>query len=457
MLNTIKQQGKTARLTTGSVGKTLFHQTVPMFFGILSMVGFNIVDTYFVGELGTVALAAMSFTLPVVFIISSIALGIGIGTSAVISRAIGSGDMTYVRRLATDSILLGWLFVIVFIIIGMFTIEPLFRLLGASNEIIPHIKRYMYIWYPGMIFVVVPMVGNNIIRGTGDMKVPGLIMLIASVLNVIFDPIFIFGWWIFPRMEIAGAALATVLSRMFTLIASFYVLIKREKILTFKKTHISNVLQSFKKILFIGIPAAGTRIVMPLSIGIITAILSPYGKEIVAGFGVGLRIEFFALSIPMSLATVINPFTGQNWMSGNYDRVFKGIKLSSVFIFLYGLFIMALLFLTGKIIAPVFNNDPKVVKTIDLFLKIVPICYGLQGIHMLCGTALYSLHKPIHSIVLTIIQMFVFYVPFALIGKYFFQIKGVFFGIAISNVLAGILSYFVLRKIMFGMRKSIKE
>ncbi len=137
----------TPRLIEGPVGGLLVKLTVQMLFGIVSMVIFNLVDTLFVGHLGTVELAALSFTLPVVLVIHNIALGIGIGASAVISRAIGEKDTEKVRCLTTQSLLLSVIIVACIVTIGLFTVKPLFLLLGASEEILPFILEYMKIWY----------------------------------------------------------------------------------------------------------------------------------------------------------------------------------------------------------------------------------------------------------------------------------------------------------------------
>ena len=241
----------TAKLIEGPIGKTLTKMTIAMTFGLMGMVAFNLVDTFFVGKLGTDQLAALSFTFPVVLVVSSIALGLGFGASAVISRAIGEGDHHKVQRLTTDSLLLSVIIVICFVIIGLFTIEPLFKALGATSKIIPYIKTYMRIWYFGMPFVVVPMVGNNAIRATGDAKTPSIIMLIAVCVNTVLDPLLIFGIGPFPELGIKGAAIATVISRFTTFSVALWVLTKREKMISFDIPKISEILSSWKQVIFI--------------------------------------------------------------------------------------------------------------------------------------------------------------------------------------------------------------
>ena len=132
-----------AILTEGPVGRTLVRLTGPMILGIGAMVAFNLTDTFFVGRLGPTELAALSFTFPIVLIVNSIAIGLGIGASAVISRAIGRGESGEVRRLATDSLTLAFSTVALFVVIGYLTIDPVFRRLGATDTVMPFIRQYM--------------------------------------------------------------------------------------------------------------------------------------------------------------------------------------------------------------------------------------------------------------------------------------------------------------------------
>lgn len=447
---------KKARLIEGPVGKTLVNLTIPMFFAMIGMVAFNLVDTYFVGKLGTNELAALSFTFPVVLVINSIALGIGMGASAVISRAIGEGDHHRVQRLTTDGLTLAFLIVIVFVIIGLLTIDPLFTALGATAEILPLIRKYMSIWYYGMVFVVVPMVGNNAIRATGDSKTPSAIMMVAVTINFIMDPLLIFGIGPFPRLEIAGAALSTVLARFTTFTVALWVLGHREKMISFANLKFKEVLDSWRSILFIGVPIASARIIIPLSMGIITRIIAGYGPKAVAGFGVAYRIEFFGLAIIRALSSVFGPFIGQNLGAKKFGRVHLSIKLSKGFAVIWGALMFIILTLAARPIATIFNKDPQVVSTIILYLKIVPIAFGLQGIMHICNISLNVLHKPLQAAGLIFVQMFLLYIPLAYFGSKYFALKGLFYGIATAYAISGILSHFVLKKYLSNFERKVK-
>ncbi len=448
---------KKALLIEGPVGRTLIRLTIPMVFGIISMVGFNLADTFFVGRLGTIQLAALSFTFPVILIIHSLALGLSIGASAVISRAIGEGNQDQVKRLTTDSLILSLLLVAFFAVLGMLTIDPLFRLLGATPEILPHIKQYMTIWYLGVSFVIVPMVGNGAIRATGDTKTPSIIMMTAAGVNLLMDPILIFGIGPFPRLEITGAALATVFGRAITLIVSLLVLIHREKMITFQPISIKSLIHSWKQILYIGLPTAGTRIVIPIGMGVITRIIASYGPESVAGFGVCTRIEYFAIAVVMALSSVIGPFTGQNWGAGKIDRVALGVRYSKRFTLGWGLFIFILLALLAKPIVALFNSNPKIISTAAMYLRIVPLGYGLQGILLLSASVLNVLKRPLEAASISIFQMFFLYIPLAYLGSALMGLVGIFSAVVISYLIAGLIAQWVLVKIIMAEKKAIAE
>lgn len=439
-------QSKTskAKLIEGPIGKTLTKMTIAMTLGLMGMVAFNLVDTFFVGKLGTDQLAALSFTFPVVLVVSSIALGLGLGASAVISRAIGEGDHHKVQRLTTDSLLLSVIIVIGFVIIGLFTIEPLFKVLGATSKIIPYIKTYMRIWYIGMPFVVVPMVGNNAIRATGDAKTPSIIMLVAVCVNTLLDPLLIFGIGPFPELGIKGAAIATIISRFITFSVALWVLAKREKMISLNIPKIYEIISSWKQVLFIGLPVAGARIIIPITIGIITRIVSSYGIKAVAGFGVASRLEFFSLAVIHALASVFGPFIGQNLGAKKYSRVHTAINISHRFTIFWELVIWIILISLRNQIAGIFNKDPQVISTIALYLAIVPLSYALQGIFVLSTTALNVMHKPLQAASLTIIQMFLLCIPLALLGSHLFGLTGIFVAIALSYIVSGIISRLVL-------------
>ena len=431
--STLKAAHKRPQLVDGPVVKTLVRMALPMMVGIVGMVAFNLVDTFFVGRLGTLELAAMSFTFPVVLVVMSISRGLGVGATSVLARAIGEGDHHKVKRMTTDALLLSVLVVAAFVVVGLLTIEPLFRLLGADEEVLPLIKKYMSVWYIGMPFVVVPMVGNSAIRATGDTKTPSAIMVVAILVNTTLDPMFIFGIGPFPRLELAGAALATVIARATTLVIALLVLTRREKMLTLERVAIREILATWRQVLYLGVPAAATYIIIPLSTGIVTRLIAGYGAVHVAGFGVATRIEMFALTVVMALAVVLIPFVGQNVGAGRHRRIHRAVSYSQLFSLGWGVVLFAVFSLLGRPIASIFNKNPDVIGTAALYVGIVSLSYAAYGIIELNASTFNGLKKPLPAAALSLIRMFALYVPLAFLGSQLLGLKGIFGGIAIAN------------------------
>lgn len=429
-------------LTQGSVTSTLINLTLPMIWGVFAIIAFSLADTYFVAKLGTRQLAAMSFTFPVVTLLGSVSMGLGIGAASVIARAIGEGERDRVRRLTTNSLSLSLLMVSVLVVLGISTINPVFQALGASPDILPFIREYMTIWYGGVIFLVVPMVGTSAIRAAGNTFVPSVIMTVAAVVNIILDPIFIFGFATIPAMGLRGAAIATVIGRATTLIASVLFLHFREKMLLWKLPTPKDLLSDWRQILHVGIPATGTNMITPISTAVVTGLVATEGAEAVAGFGIATRVEAFALIVIMALSASIGPFVGQNWGAQLYHRVHTAIRQSFLFCIFWGVLLTLILAASSEQIATAFDQNPNVVAIAASYLTLVPVSYGTMGLMFIASSTFNALGKPLPSLMMTITRMLLLYVPLAYLGSLWWGVKGIFVAACIANLLVGIGAYF---------------
>ncbi|MGD1854993.1 MAG: MATE family efflux transporter [Leptolyngbyaceae cyanobacterium] len=428
-------------LTEGPVTQQLITLTIPMVWGVFAIIAFNLVDTYFVGQLGTAQLAAMSFTFPVVMTLGSLAMGLGVGASSVIARAIGEGDMSRVQRFTTNSLTLALTTVILFVSLGLLTIDPLFKALGAGPDVLPYVRDYMRIWYFGMVFLVVPMVGNSAIRAAGNTLTPSIIMTLSAAVNIVLDPLLITGALGFPRLEIQGAAIATVIARGTTLVASLLVLRFKENLLSTKFPDLDETLWCWKDILTVGLPAAASSMITPISIGVIISFLAIHGPAAVAGFGVASRLESFALITVMALSASMGPFVGQNWGAQQFERVRTAIGQSFLFCIGWGLLMAVALGLGGRSLSTFFNQDPAVISVATQYLWLVPISYGTAGIIQVSSAAFNAMGKPIPSIIMTVARMFVLYIPLAYLGSRIAGPTGIFVAALISNLGVGIGAY----------------
>jgi len=414
---------------------------VPVLFGIFTMMGQAFVDMWFIGRVGDRELAALSFAFPILMIVMSVAIGLGAGTSSVVARAIGAHNHRRARRLATDSLILSFGITASISVLGFFTIEPLFTLLGAPADMIPLIAGYMRILYAGVPFVVVGMVGMSSMRATGDTRLPSMLMVIASVANVILDPILIFGLGPVPAMGLNGAAMAALLSRAAIFGGTLYFMRMRLDMLTFNKPDPGELRSSWADVLHVGIPAAATNAIIPIATGVITAMLARYGPEAVAGFGVASRVESLTLVLFYALSAVIGPFVGQNIAAGRADRIFEALRLCMLFCVGTGLAVAVLLALSGAWLPTLFSDNPQVTKVSTLYLMIAPISYGAYGMVMIMNASFNGMGKPMPAVHISVSRMALIYVPLAFVANRFFGITGIFVAYAFANIVSGVIAY----------------
>jgi putative MATE family efflux protein len=424
------------RLTDGSIGSHLVKLSLPMLFNILTVVAFNLTDTYFVAQLGTQELAAMSLTFPVIATLASLTMGLGDGAGAVVAIAIGEGNLQKVRQLNTNGLTLSLILGIIITVIALLTINPLFSALGGKSEVLSLVKEYMGIWYLGVIFLVVSTIAMNTIRALGEMKVLSLIVLTSSLINIVLDPLFIFGRLGFPRLELAGAAIATVISQG-TILLGGLMFLRHEQLIYLTPFKLSKVWKSWGEILHLGIPAAAKNAISPISLGFITSMVSLYGSEAIAAFGIASRLESLVMIVFFALSAAIAPIVGQNWGAKKFQRVDRAFSLSLRFCVIWGLAIAVVLAFTASGFASIFNKNSEVVAMVAQYMAIVPISYGAAGIVLIASSTFIALGKPLPSVVMTLAHTLVVYIPLAHLGKLLWGMNGIFAGACVANLIVG--------------------
>lgn len=431
-------------LTQGSISNWLYKLTAPMVLGVLSIFLFNLVDTYFVSLLGTEPLAAISFTFPATMMVTNLAIGLSIATGAVVAKSIGQKNKEQTRNLVTSSFYLSIFLGVLISVIGFYTQEWVFLNMGAEESLIPIIRDYLDIWYLGCVFLIVMITVNASIRATGNTKLPSMIMLFSSLINGILDPLLIFGIGPFPELGIQGAAIATLISWLFAFVVIIHALYKID-LISFKWPQ--NLLSSWANLTRLGIPAALTNMFGPLANGIIVVWVAAYGTHAVAAYGVGSRLEPLALIVILALTASLPPFVGQNFGAKQFLRIEHALKSSMLFIIAWQLGIYLLLVLFSTPISELFSDDQAVQSIIKTFLYILPVSYTGLGICMVSTATINALHKPKYSLMITVLRLFVFYLPLAFIGHTWFGLDGIFWGCAIGNMLIGVFIMLLFRKV----------
>ncbi|TDX30928.1 putative MATE family efflux protein [Modicisalibacter xianhensis] len=438
-------------LLTGPIALTLFRKSLPVIGGMVAMMLFNLVDAWFVSRLGTTQLAAVSFTFPVSFAAISLAIGLGIGTSAVVGRRLGRGEVETVRRRATDAFLLSLLVGVAVTVVGLATLTPLFTALGADPTLMPHIHAYMGVWYFGAAFVIAPRVLNSVLRAQGNTLVPGLMMGGAALLNALLDPLLIFGLGPISGLGVSGAALATVIS-WGAMTLGLFAQRDLRALIDWQGLSLPALMASWGELGKIALPAAITSVFTPVAMALVTRIVADYGHAAVAAFGVGTRIDAIAQIVVLALSMTLSPFISQNQGADQPERVKRAIRGCFAFVLVWQLLIWGVLQGLAPWLTQSYAQTPDVGKVLRTFLWLVPLGLGAQGIVILTNSSFNALHRPRRALLLSVIRLFVLYVPLAWLGGHLAGPMGIFAGMLAANLIMAVISW---RQIRSALRQRL--
>ena len=432
-------------LTKGKTNKILLSMSVPISIGMLSTFLFQIIDTYFVGQLGSDELTALSFSSTIYFLIVGLFIGLSVGVSIIIGTAKGANDSTKINQTTFMSLLLSIVTAVSFATLGIYFVDDIFMLMGANKTVLPLIKQYIIPLMYGIPLLTTGLMAGGILRATGNVRNPEIIMAIAGVINLVFDYILIFGRFGFPKLGIESAALATVYSWVFVVIGMAYLLIK-DKLLAVKLNDILlRFLSIIKEIIRLAIPTVITQTIAPLTAMYLTFLFAKQSSEAVAAFGVTSRIQTLLMIGILGVSTAITPFIAQNIGAKKQSRVNESIVFGGKASIYLGIIVFFVLMVFIKPIATVFSKNTEVINYTSMYFYIVSGSYVFYGLFIITSSIFNGLQLPANSMKIMLVKSLLFTVPFTLIGAYF-GVIGVFYGIFSANVFAGILTAYHMRK-----------
>ena len=434
-------------LTVGPEYQHLLRLTGFMLLGFVAVMSANLIETLYIGNVGTQELAALGFTFPVVMGLQGMMMGLGIGASSVVARSIGSGEWRRAKALITHSFVLVLAFVALITLFMALFLQDIFSVLGAKGEILDMSVAYMRVWLLGVPFFAIAMVGSTLMRAAGDAVKPGYLMVVGAVLQVALGPVFIFGLFGFSQMGLAGAAIAFVAARTVSFLMYVYYVYK-DDLLIFD---LNNFWQSSRDIMHVGLPAILSNIIGPVSMSVITRLLAGHGAVVVAGFSVASRIETMFAMVMWALSMSVAPFVGQNWGAKYFKRVTRSLRIGNLFALAWGGFSYLLLIVLGPFVISLVNSDQEVIDAATVYLMIVPLGMGLMGVMSNCMSSFNALGQPGPPFIMSVCQMIFLSIPFAILGDYLFGYRGIFAGGVLSILIIALISYVWLkRNIRFG-------
>jgi putative MATE family efflux protein len=431
-------------LTTGPVPAHLRRQAAPMALGLFAIISFDAVDLFFVSRLGDPQLAAISFCFPVLWLLTSVIIGFEAGAASTVSRAVGSGDNRSARRQTTDTAMLAGIITFLICQIGLQTVDIVFPMMGATDELMPLVHEYMDVWYWSVPASAISWIALASMRARGNTLLEGKIIIIAALINLILDPILIFGLFGFPRLEMAGAAFATLTANVVVMLGTLSYLHFSLRVFATPFTKLGNILESWKLMLHVGLPAMLTNTIVPISNAIIVTMVATYGVDAVAGFGVAIRIEPIALIAFYALSAVTSPFMGQNFGAGKFDRLDEARRLIGKFSVFYGVSLAAVFMVLARPLAGLFTDTVAIQEVAVGYLWIMSISYGGYGVVMSVCAAFNGVGYPFPGVAISVLRALVVFFPLALFGQWLIGMNGIFIAAAVANILLGLLAYWWL-------------
>lgn len=428
-------------LTTGPVAAHLRRQAIPFSLGLAAIFSFEAVDLFFISRLGDAPLAAVSFTFPVIWLIYGIGIGFEAGAASCVSRAVGRGDERSARRLSTDTAVLASLVLAIMAAVGLATVGPVFSRLGATAELMPLIRDYMGVWYWVAPADACLWSSLAAIRARGNSRLEAKIITMAALLNLVLDPVFIFGLLGFPRLEIQGAALATLVANGTMLLFTLLYLGGRLKVFAHPIAPLRDILASWRHMLGIGIPAIISNAIIPLSNAIVVAMIARYGVDVVAGFGIAMRVEPIALIPFYALSAVSSPFFGQNFGAKQFGRLLEARRQITRFCIVFGAALAACMAVLAQPLSGIFSQAEDIQKVAVHYLWLVSWGYGAHGLVMSCNAAFNGSGRPLPAVAISAARVIFLFLPLALLGQWLLGIEGIFLASSISNLLLAVLAF----------------
>jgi putative MATE family efflux protein len=439
-------------LDSDQIGRLLVTLSLPMLFGNLVQVLYNIVDTIFIGHyVGTTALAALSVVFPLQMLAMGIGNMVGVGGASLISRLIGRNERAGAERALGNSISVGVFLALVLTAIVLPNIDFWVQLIGASEKVLPLAREYLIIVMSGSVFNVLSSTLMMHIRAEGNARISMITMIISFGLNIVFDAIFI----ILLKMGIGGAALATVISQ---LIATVYALSYYVTRKSYVGLHIGNFRPDFKilKLIFaIGVAQFTQMVATSIAAMIIVKMAATYGGDLALSvFGIVQRLLTFAMMPGMVIAQGMQPIVGFNYGADRFHHVLKTISLAVIWSTILSVSLFLVLYLLPGPIIRIFTTDTQLIDEGIHVMHIVFLALPVLGIFNVGQQVFLSTGKAVESFIVAILRPAAFMIPSVLIFTRFMGVDGVWTSFPTSDGLTCVLVVILIIPLIKKFRKA---
>ncbi|MBO0525579.1 MATE family efflux transporter [Clostridium botulinum] len=424
-------------LGSAPIPKALLAMGLPIMIGMMINALYNLVDAYFVGGLGTSQMGAISVAFPLGQVVVGLGLLFGNGASSYISRLLGHGDRETANKVASTALYSSIFVGAVIIICTIIFLNPILKLLGATESILPYAITYTSIYVISSIFNVFNVTMNNIVASEGAAKTTMCALLTGAILNMILDPIFIY----VLDLGVAGAAIATAISQIVSTLVYLGYVLRKKSVFSFSIKECCFSKEIMSEILKIGIPTLVFQLLTSLSITLINMQAKEYGDSVIAGMGAVTRIISMGSLMVFGFIKGFQPIAGYSYGAKKYERLYEAIKTSikwsTIFCAIFGL-IMALF--PTKIISQFTTDDMELINIGQSALRANGLSFFLFGYYTVYSSLFLSLGKAKKGFILGACRQGICFVPVILVVPMIWGINGILYAQPISDVISTIIT-----------------
>jgi putative MATE family efflux protein len=433
-------------LTEGDVGRPLLFLSVPIVVTNLLQTAYNLADTFWIGQYSTDALAAISFAFPMVFLIISLGMGLAVAGSILVAQYTGAGEEREAEYAAAQTVGFAGLASLVLGAVAYVFVGDVLALLGPEPDVLALATGYMEIISLGIFFMFGFFVFISLMRGYGDTITPMLVMLGSVALNVVLDPVLIFGWGPFPQWGIEGAAIATVFSRGLALVVGLWIMLTGRRGVRINLRDVVPDLSYGRRLVRIGVPASVEGTGQAVAINLLMFIVGTFSTPVVAAFGIGVRV-FSVIFLPaIAVARGVETMAGQNIGAGKPDRaaLTAGVAARTTFVVLTVAGVITWLF--ADPIVALFTDDRTVVDVGATFLRYVAPSFGFIGIMRSYNGGFRGAGRTLTAAAVAVSMLGLIRLPIAWVASRYVGPPGIWVAFLISNVAGAVIAYVWFRR-----------
>ncbi|MBN7817292.1 MATE family efflux transporter [Algoriphagus pacificus] len=446
-------------LLEGNILKSLTTLAWPIIMANILQTAYQLIDTFWLGRLGANAVAAVSISFPILFLVLSLGAGLTLAGTVIVSQFKGAGNQKMINFAASQTVMVVLVVSALLAVIGFFLANPLMKLIGAGPEIFNDSVSYFQVSSWGFVFLFMFFVFQSLMRGIGNVLLPMYIVLGTVFLNLVLDPLFIFGYGSIPAYGVAGAAVASVITQGLSALAGLVILFRGKRGI---KINIKDMLLKFewvKRLFSLGIPSSLEQSSRAAAMTVMVMLVTSYGSEVVAAYGIGARILSLVIVPALGFAIATTTLVGQNIGAAKIKRAEKIGDLSSKIAF-FGLTSVGLiLFAFAETLTRFFvPNDPQVIQDGAKFIRIMAPSFGLLGVQQVLNGVFNGARFTQASMLISVFSMWVIRFPtaFILSSKTILGFEGIWWAFPISNLIAAIIA-FVYYKTGYWKVRTIKN